>query len=1131
MTHDPSNRPNLLPDRAVEIAREHFSLQAARAEPLPSDRDQNFLLIDERSERRYVLKLAHSGEDRTVLDFQNRILEHLARAGFGLSEILLANDGREIVEVPGPEDQVYFTRLLTWLPGEPLYRANPHTGPLLEGMGAFLGGMDLALGDFAHPAQDRVLEWNLTTAGETISAHLEDVADPVRRGLLEDLQGKFLERLEPLTPDLRTSVIHGDANDHNVLVSLLEPGAGPEARRIVGVLDFGDAVKSYTVGDAAIAAAYAMLGKSDPLSAAAWVVAGYHRTFPVSEREMAALFPLMGLRLCISVAMSAFQRRREPDNEYLSVSEDAAWDLLARLTGESLDLPHYLFRERCGLDPVPGARATVAWLQAHGNEAAPVVGRFAGARPGLEADQGPRAATAIAVPDARRPVDLRTARVHVFDLSVDSLEFGLTPEAEDVEGWTELLFRKLRSVGADVGVGRYDEVRQLYTSDIFRAQGEGAPEWRTVHIAVDLFLDAGSQVFTPFDAVVHSVADNAGALDYGPTVILEHRTEGESPGTASLSRPLRFWTLYGHLDPGVLSLLSSGMRLARGEPFARIGAFPRNGGWPPHLHFQVITDILGRTGDFPGVAPPSQRKLWRALSPDPNLILAIPRATKLQSDQSLRQSVIPGPASPGQPSGAPLTATTGRSRGEILEGRRRHLGPTLSVAYQRPLKIVRGQRQFLVDEEGQSYLDCVNNVPHVGHSHPRVVEAACCQMALLNTNTRYLHDLLVEYAERLVATLPQPLSVVYFVCSGSEANELALRMARTHTGRRNVLVVEGAYHGNTSSMVELSPYKFAGPGGEGPPDWVRTTLMPDPYRGLYRAGPTPETQGHSTGMTRSRRDTRDHGSRERGATPRGEPEYLPRDLLGERYAGDVSRLVSGMEADGVPVAAFFCEPLLGCGGQIVPPKGYLPAAFEHVRRAGGLCVADEVQVGFGRVGSHFWAFEAQGAVPDIVTLGKPMGNGHPIGAVVTTPEIAASFDTGMEYFNTFGGNPVSCAVGLAVLDVLAEEGLQENARIVGQHLLQGLRSLQAEHSLIGDVRGMGLYVGVELVSDPGTREPATLEASRVKERLRDRRILLSTDGPDDNVLKIKPPLVFTVTDADRLIGALDEVLEEDGLRR
>ncbi len=647
-----------------------------------------------------------------------------------------------------------------------------------------------------------------------------------------------------------------------------------------------------------------------------------------------------------------------------------------------------------------------------------------------------------------------------------------------------------------------------YTSDIFRAPGDGAPEWRTVHMAMDLFMDAGSPVFAPFDAVVYSVADNAGALDYGPTVILEHRMDGGGSGLGEPpGRSLRFWTLYGHLDPDVLTRLSPGTSVARGDAFARIGGFPRNGGWPPHLHFQVITDTLGLEGDFPGVAPPSQREVWRALSPDPNLILGVPDPWKTQSDLDLgraspsldpagklRRTLAAGPAEPGRPSGAPLTPSVGRSREAILELRRRHLGPTLSVAYRRPLKIVRGRGQFLVDEMGQSYLDCVNNVPHVGHSHPRVVKAACRQMALLNTNTRYLHDLLVEYAERLVATLPEPLSVVHFVCSGSEANELALRMARAHTRRRDVLVVEGAYHGNTTSMVALSPYKFDGPGGEGAPDWVHTTVMPDPYRGLYRAAESSEA-------------------------------------LGPRYAGHVAELASNLESDGRPVAAFFCEPLLGCGGQIVPPQGYLETAFEHVRRAGGVCVADEVQVGFGRVGSHFWAFEAQGAVPDILTLGKPMGNGHPLGAVVTTPEIAASFDTGMEYFNTFGGNPVSCAVGLAVLDVLAEEGLQENARRVGGHLLKGLRKVQERHGLVGDVRGMGLYIGVELVNDPETREPAMVEASRVKERLRDRKILLSTDGPDDNVLKIKPPLVFNADDADRLIRALDEVLEEDGLRR
>jgi 4-aminobutyrate aminotransferase-like enzyme len=387
-------------------------------------------------------------------------------------------------------------------------------------------------------------------------------------------------------------------------------------------------------------------------------------------------------------------------------------------------------------------------------------------------------------------------------------------------------------------------------------------------------------------------------------------------------------------------------------------------------------------------------------------------------------------------------------------------------------------------------------------------------MGILNTNTRYLHDLLVEYAERLVATLPDPLSVVYFVCSGSEANELALRMARTHTDRKDVMVVEGAYHGNTSAMVDMSPYKFDRPGGRGCPSWVHPTLMPDPYRGRYRGEAL--TPGRDS----------DPAAELSGNVA----TYVPREELGPRYGREVEHLLSRTEAEGRPVAAFFCESLLGCGGQIVLPEGYLDHAFRAVRESGGLCVADEVQVGFGRVGTHFWAFETQGVVPDILTLGKPMGNGHPVSAVVTTPEVARSFDTGMEYFNTFGGNPVSCAIGLAVLDVIRDERLQENARTVGAHLLNALRSLQPNHPVVGDVRGLGLYIGVELVENRIARTPAPERARRVKERLREERILLSTDGPQDNVLKIKPPMVFTEEDADLLVFALDRILGEHGIR-
>ncbi len=429
-----------------------------------------------------------------------------------------------------------------------------------------------------------------------------------------------------------------------------------------------------------------------------------------------------------------------------------------------------------------------------------------------------------------------------------------------------------------------------------------------------------------------------------------------------------------------------------------------------------------------------------------------------------------------------------KTKTEILESRRQHLGPSLSISYKEPLKIVRGQGQYLFDEDGRAYLDAVNNVPHVGHSHPHVVAAGQRQMALLNTNTRYLHDYLVEYAERLTATLPDPLNVCYFVCTGSEANELALRMARACTRQRDVIVFDRAYHGNTSALIDISPYKFDGPGGEGAPPHTHKVPTPDGYRGPYKYN---------------------------------DPQ------ASEKYAQHVAQAIEKIHRQGRGVAAFFAESLPGVGGQIVLPPGCLQAAYRYVRAAGGLCVADEVQIGFGRVGTHFWGFETQGVIPDIVTMGKPMGNGHPLAAVVTTPEVAAAFNTGMEYFNTYGGNPVSCAIGLAVLDVIETENLQEHARQVGEHLQNRLKALMNKHPLIGDVRGLGLFIGVELVQDRKSLHPAVAEAAAIAEEMKTRGILISVDGPLHNVLKIKPPLVFTRENADFLADTLDEILDQN----
>ena len=418
-----------------------------------------------------------------------------------------------------------------------------------------------------------------------------------------------------------------------------------------------------------------------------------------------------------------------------------------------------------------------------------------------------------------------------------------------------------------------------------------------------------------------------------------------------------------------------------------------------------------------------------------------------------------------------------RSVEDDIRRRRELLGPELSVSYDEPLHIVAGRGAFLFDHLGRRFLDGVNNVAHIGHANPTVVSALSGQAALLNTNTRYLHNEILDYAGRLVALLPEHLSVVHLVNSGSEANELAIRMARAFTGRYGVACLEHSYHGNTSTLVDVSHYKFAGPGGDGRRPWVTVFPSPDPYRS---------------------------------------PEYAG-DGAAERYMG---------EAGGVPdeLACLITESLPGVAGQIRPESSVMSALCMAVQAAGALVIADEVQAGFGRVGSSFWSFELHGIAPDIVTMGKPIGNGHPLGAVVTTRAVADAFDTGMEYFNTFGGNPVSAAAGNAVLDVLEDEELQRNALEVGSLLKERLGDLSERHVSIGDVRGEGLYLGVELVADRLTREPDAELAHRVVQEARRRGVLLSTDGPYHNVIKIKPPLVFSSSDAERLAGALGSAL-------
>jgi 4-aminobutyrate aminotransferase-like enzyme/Ser/Thr protein kinase RdoA (MazF antagonist) len=754
--------PALTADEAADFGRQLFGVDG-EASPLPSERDQNFVLRTSAGDR-FVLKIANGADDRALLEAQNAALVHVARSSTLCPRIIPTVSGETIGELTTPSGARHFARLLSWIEGEPFGSLASHPPALLEGLGAAIAELDAALAGFDHPAAHREFYWDLARGLALTLELAPSIPDESMRALVRRLVHQIDSRDGPRFQSLRRAVVHNDPNDYNVLVDL--PPKGASYRTVVGILDFGDIVHSYAIADLAIAVAYAVLGKADPLAAAISVVRGYLARRPLADDEVGALFPLVLLRLCTSVCVAAQQQRQRPDDPYITVS------------------------------------------------------------------QGPIAAT-LPLLAALDPADVETA------------------------------FRNAR----------------------------------------------------------------------------------------------------------------------------------------------------------------------------------------------------------------------GRTPEETLAARSRVIGPNLSVAYRRPVKITRGWMQYLYDQAGRQYLDAYNNVPHVGHAHPRVVRAATEQMLVLNTNTRYLHDKLAIFAERLAATLPAPLGLCYFVNSGSEANELALRLARAHTRRRDVVVLDAAYHGNTTTLVDISPYKFNGPGGEGAQPWVHVLPLPDTYRGKYR---------------------RDDAQ------------------AGEKYA-EFARHVRNP-------AAFIAESAPSVGGQIILPDKYLASVYAIIRAAGGVCIADEVQTAYGRMGTHFYAFEAQRVVPDIVVLGKPIGNGYPLGAVVTTPEIAASFDNGMEFFSTFGGSTVSCAVGLEVLAVVEEERLQDHARDVGAVLLDRLRALVGDHPLVGDIRGSGLFIGVELVKDRETREPATSEAADVTNRMRERGILLGTDGPFANVLKIRPPMPFTRADAEHLATTLAGVI-------
>lgn len=990
--------------------RDNFAIQG-RLTRLDGEHDSNWLV--DTAPDTCIAKVSGPFSEPDQLRFQNALLIHIHERN---PELRVPTPRRsvngETETALWIDDERYWLRVLDRVPGRPL-RQVEKTPQVLDALGRSMGRLSVAMQGFGHTAAHRDdFLWNLDNA-EACAGLLDCIDSPDVRDLAARTFRRWERRVKPLLPSLPATVVHHDANDDNVLVTEEGGAIG------VGLVDFGDAVFARRVNELAVTLAYAMMDIDDVQDAARHVIRAYTRVFPLSRNELSILFDLAATRLAMSISIAARRRVDNPENTYLQVSRRQAIDLLTKLDAMNPEFAACIARDAGGHPSVDTCKTVVSWLAERGKEFASIF-----------------------------PFDLNTApRILVtLDDKAPGREFVNDPAA-----WDAWLRRYMSEHGARYAIGLYGERRDCYTGDQFHNEAGG--ESRSVHLGMDLFVAAGTPVRAPLAGRVASIQDNDRPLDYGPTIILEHRCGADGP---------KFWTLYGHLSRTCLNSLSAGDLIEAGQVIAETGTIAENGGWSPHVHFQVITDLLGETGNFHGAGEPGKMEVWREICPDPNLILGL------------------APESFYHP--APSV--------DALQAKRQQLiGPSLSLSYRHKLHIVRGRGAWLYDHTGRAYLDGVNNICHVGHCHPRVVEAMHAQALRLNTNTRYLHENLLAYAERLQATFPDPLSVCYFVCSGSEANELALRLARTYTGRDDLLVLDWAYHGNTGGLIDISPYKFNRRGGRGKPPHVHIAELPDPYRGAHKG------YDESTGLA---------------------------------YARSVDACIDRCrERTGQGPRAMIAESISGCGGQIVYPDRYLHHAFERVRRAGGVCIVDEVQTGFGRVGERMWAFELQDTVPDIVTLGKPIGNGHPMAAVVTTREIADAFNNGMEYFNSFGGNPVSAAVGLAVLDVMEEEGLQDRAHETGSYLMQTLGELAGRHPVIGDVRGRGLFIGVELVADRESLDPATDITDRVINTLREDGILLSTDGPHDNVLKIKPPLAFGRREADLLCERLDEALERE----
>lgn len=804
-----------------------------------------------------------------------------------------------------------------------------------------------------------MLQWDLRHSGRVLDLLADAVTDPHRRAVVEWVRAEVWPPVEARDAELPQQSVHGDITDDNV-VCRAENGA----RIPDGVIDFGDLMRSWAVGELAVTVSSLLhhdgVGPLDALT----TIAAYDRQRRLSDAEIEALWPLVVVRGAVLVASGNQQVAIDADNSYASSALEREWQIL----------------DVAASIPIPVMTAAI---------------RSALGRDSVRAE----------LPRHRQ---ITTAPTEILDLSATSaaLDRGRWLDA-DVE---DDLAREALRGGASAVATAFGECRATQARPLsFDASA-------TVATGVDVWFAADTELRAPWPGRLRHNGNSVTLI--GDEHILVMRSPGAIDATDR------------DVEAGDLILESARFRIT------------------------VVTRANADV-EIPDFVVPAAFEAWRSLICDPTPLLN------------------------AQPHPAPAAGDVDT----LLRRRDASFATVQEHYYAAPPQIERGWRQHLLSTTGRSYLDMLNNVAVLGHGDPEVADATYRQLLRLNTNSRFVYESVVDFSEQLTATLPDPLDTVFLVNSGSEAIDLALRLAMAATGRRDIVGVAEAYHGWTFASDAVSTSVADNPNALSTrPDWVHTVDAPNAYRGRYR------------------------------------------DEEAGRYAADAVAAIRALAESGCPPAGFIAEPYYGNAGGIPLPDGYLSAVYEEIRSHGGLAIADEVQVGYGRLGHWFWGFQQQGVIPDIVTIAKAMGNGYPLGAVITSKAVADRYRTQGYFFSSAGGSPVSCVVGSTVLRAIQARGLQANAVEVGGRLKARLQELARKHPIIGAVHGSGLYLGVELVRDRDTREPAPEETARICDRLLDLGVIMQPTSDRQCVLKVKPPLVLERADADFFVDALDHVL-------